>query len=503
MSASSEKKKRQAERQQGIEKRQAVQRETEEKAKKSKRNWTIGTVLIVLLLVVILVANSSLPYKLSAVTVGDATYSAAEMNYFYNFAYSNNYYYMSMMGGSLDSECGLMENGTWRDYFKQQAVNSATSVQAMYEQAIANGYTISEEGQATVDSNMESLATAASNYGYSSTKKYLRAAYGPGMTENLLREIITKSVMGSEYAQSVQDSYTYTDQELVNYFNEHKDEYETYSYLYYTVAAETEETTDEAGETVSTVVEGGLEAAKEAADAIAAEVTDADSFAAAVAAASEDAQVKTGTKMVKGNIPELYRNWVTSGARQAGDVTVAGDENGYTVVMFQGKEDQQYNEVSVRHILIKAVDENGDGTISDEEKENARRRLQIVEDEWNAGAKTEDAFAALAEEYSEDDGSKTNGGLYEGIYRGQMVADFDAFCFAEGRKTGDTDVVYGSSSSYEGYHLVYFVGEGELHSMELAKDSLVEAAFNEWYDGVLANYTATTQFGYRLVGKIL
>ena len=59
MSASSEKKRRQNEREQGVEKRQLAQREAEEKAKKSKTNWTIGTVLVVLLLVVIFVLNSS------------------------------------------------------------------------------------------------------------------------------------------------------------------------------------------------------------------------------------------------------------------------------------------------------------------------------------------------------------------------------------------------------------------------------------------------------------
>ena len=123
-----------------------------------------------------------------------------------------------------------------------------------------------------------------------------------------------------------------------------------------------------------------------------------------------------------------------------------------------------------------------------------------MEKAWNASAKTEDAFAELANEYSEDAGSNTTGGLYEGIYKGEMVTEFNDFCFAEGRQPGDTGIVYGQSSSYEGYHLIYFVGTGELHSNELARDALVSAAYSDWQSQVLENYSADTKFGMKLVG---
>ena len=98
MSASSEKKRRQNEREQGVEKRQLAQREAEEKAKKSKTNWTIGTVLVVLLLVVIFVLNSSLPYQMTAFSAGNETFNAAEMKYFYANAYNSMYSYLGWFG---------------------------------------------------------------------------------------------------------------------------------------------------------------------------------------------------------------------------------------------------------------------------------------------------------------------------------------------------------------------------------------------------------------------
>ena len=77
-----------------------------------------------------------------------------------------------------------------------------------------------------------------------------------------------------------------------------------------------------------------------------------------------------------------------------------------------------------------------------------------------------------------------------------MVDSFENWCFDESRQVGDTDIV---ETSY-GYHLIYFVGTGELHSNELARDALVSAAYSDWQSQVLENYSADTKFGMKLVG---
>jgi hypothetical protein len=61
-----------------------------------------------------------------------------------------------------------------------------------------------------------------------------------------------------------------------------------------------------------------------------------------------------------------------------------------------GLDDNDYNTVSVRHILIKAEDTDGDGEYSDEEKQTAYDALTAIQDEWLSGEATEDSFAALA-----------------------------------------------------------------------------------------------------------
>ena len=138
--------------------------------------------------------------------------------------------------------------------------------------------------------------------------------------------------------------------------------------------------------------------------------------------------------------------------------------------------------VDVRHVLLKAAaDENGEFT--DEALAKAKRRAEAVLRLYNGGELTEEHFAELAGLYSEDPGSADNGGLYEGLAKGTTVEEFDAFCFAEGRQPGDTEIVYGTNGAYAGYHVMYFVGE----NVEAARTELAEDRLNEWYAGLVTD----------------
>ena len=80
-----------------------------------------------------------------------------------------------------------------------------------------------------------------------------------------------------------------------------------------------------------------------------------------------------------------------------------------------------------------------------------------------------------------------------------MVAEFNDFCFA-GHKSGDTAIVYGESGSYAGYHVMYYVGEGDNYAQLIARNDLVNQAVSQWLSDLTAPYTATAGFGMRFVG---
>jgi len=94
---------------------------------------------------------------------------------------------------------------------------------------------------------------------------------------------------------------------------------------------------------------------------------------------------------------------------------------------------------TVRHILL-----NTQGK-SDTEKEEIRQKMTGLLERARAG----EDFAALAKEYSEDPGSKENGGLYQDFARGVMVKPFEEAAF--GVPVGEvSDVV----ETQFGYHIL-------------------------------------------------
>lgn len=115
--------------------------------------------------------------------------------------------------------------------------------------------------------------------------------------------------------------------------------------------------------------------------------------------------------------------------------------------------------VNVRHILIypegATTDTIRTETFSEEAWAAGEAAAQALLEEWLQGEQTEESFAALAQEHSQDPGSAANGGLYTDVYEGDMVEAFDAWCFDPLRQVGD----YGIVRTEYGYHIMYYSGE--------------------------------------------
>lgn len=147
--------------------------------------------------------------------------------------------------------------------------------------------------------------------------------------------------------------------------------------------------------------------------------------------------------------------------------------------------------VDVRHILITPESTPVDGsttgetTISDEAWADAEAKAKEILSQYLAGDKTEDSFAALANENSQDPGSNTNGGLYTGVSQGDTVEAFDAWCFDDGRQVGDTDIV---KTSY-GYHVMLYCGSATVWQEQVKNDILTEKTNNFVEEALAANPT--------------
>ncbi|MGC9513813.1 MAG: peptidylprolyl isomerase [Fidelibacterota bacterium] len=113
---------------------------------------------------------------------------------------------------------------------------------------------------------------------------------------------------------------------------------------------------------------------------------------------------------------------------------------------------------SVRHILLSTQGQNP------EEKAETRKKMEGILKRARSG----EDFSELAKEYSDDPGSKEQGGLYENFSRGQMVPAFDEAAFSE--PVGSiTDIV----ETQFGYHIIKILDrKSETRPFEEVRDSL-------------------------------
>ena len=163
------------------------------------------------------------------------------------------------------------------------------------------------------------------------------------------------------------------------------------------------------------------------------------------------------------------------------------------------KDDSVY--IDVRHILVMPkggeTGEDGKTTYSEEEWETARISAQALLDEWLAGDATEETFGELAILNTDDSGSAENGGLYTYVTEGEMVPEFNDWCFDADRKTGD----YGLVKTDYGYHVMYFV---DSHSVWFtnAESDLLESISAEIVPALLENYEMSCDFSSMVLGNV-
>ena len=141
----------------------------------------------------------------------------------------------------------------------------------------------------------------------------------------------------------------------------------------------------------------------------------------------------------------------------------------------------------------KDEDSDGDGendASSEDAWDAALQKINEIYADWKEDP-TEDGFAVLASTRSDDPGSTDNGGLYEGIYPGQMVTEFNDWCFDPARKAGDTDIV---RTTY-GYHVMYFSGEGDyVYWRSVAESDTQYEKFNSTIDELFSKYNLKVDY---------
>ena len=353
-----------------------------------------GRIIAVLLVVAIIAGVTAFAVSYTglveknrtALTVGDVSVSQPEFAYYYSSGYQMvvNYYasyvgydttktpssqtYSSAMGAIPDFPED--KTPTWADFFTYYAENNLKYIKAFVKIADEKKITLDDSDLEKIEENISNLKSTAKGSNMS-LNAYLRAAYGKGINEKLLRTILTEQTLAQkvETAKTDELKASYTDKQVEKEYKKNTNDYSTISYRAYKFAAEKVKSEDGSSEAVNDTT---LAAAKKKADAFAKAVTDEKSFKSLAADEEKALKNKDYKLYVTDDSKTLneevayatlsqsasdsdFLKWAFDAKTEKGSTYVLKGTEDYTVYMMVSPLHKAADNVTydVRHILVK------------------------------------------------------------------------------------------------------------------------------------------------------
>lgn len=427
----------------------------------------------------------------------DQSVSIAEYEYYYMRAYNQvryqaqyyQYYYQTSNGYDLSltpeeqTQTTKDADGneiTWVEKLHEDTLEIIQLHKAYYNEALKMGLKLTKADETFIDKQIEDLRDEAKSAGSNSSSSnsenkvtyslnaYLRKVYGGSINERFLRKQLKIQVLAQKYLteRTNEIAKDYDQKDIDAEYKKDTTAYDFATFRAYTF--KTTELTKEDKETDDALkarqAKANAEVKKNANDFYNAVTNDATFTAKAKELNKDTADYnvdkETKYSMLKSTAQSTFSEdaakWLFDSSTKVGSKKLFSDEeNGKYIVVLALSKPHQEQTVTARHILFQTKDQNSGNDLSEEEIAKKKTQAEDVLKKFNEGDKTEDSFAALANEYNEDTGSSSNGGLYEHIYPGQMVTEFNDWVFDANRKAGDVELV---ETDY-GYHIIYFVAK--------------------------------------------
>ncbi len=404
--------------------------------------------------------------------------------YFFNTAVDNftteNESYATQLG--FDANADLKEQQipydgtdyeTWYDYFHANTSAQITEYLTLCQAAKDEGITLEESDNAIIEKTLSAISTVAEENNMT-VDEYITETYGEKVKKDDIRRCLELSQLASKYYSKHSADLKYSDSEIDSYYTENKADFLQCEYITYTFTASQSGTAKKIASAKSytdfkTMFESFIEKQISSGE----DAPTGDDLADAVEEALDDC-VTTMSYDVSTDAGE----WLFAEGRKTGDITLIKESGGYHLYYVTEPATQEtYKTKNVRHILIGVTD---DDTAD-------KKRADTLLKEWRNGERTEESFALLATENTDDSGSVSTGGLYENVEKNQMVTEFNDWIFAAKRKVGDSEVV---KSDY-GYHIMYFVGDGVVAWKAPVISQMKEEDYNEKLSELEEKYSVT------------
>ncbi len=518
-----------------LSKKQIIRLQEKKKRNKKIITWSISAVVAIAVVVAIILSvipnipdlEANMVAKNEHFEIDGAMFAYVVYDYVGQYgSYMASYGYDASKGllnqSTSYTDPSTKQSMTWYAYFCGLAESKLAEYVSFASAAKAEGMTLSDDDKKEIDDYMKELKTYALKNGYGGVNKFLNNIYTPGVTEGAVRRYLEIEKYAYAYVEKYLDSLEYTPEEIEKYREENPGEFNKLDYLAYTFSETyAKDATDEQkaeayakakakaeeflaqnktlDEFKNAIYE--LEKAKESSSSNTAAggttegtttdpsaTTDGTTDTSGVDGLADQVEVDkvkiidkytfTGklydeTKAVA-DATKAYYEWAYSADRKAEDtyiqeVKASNGDLTYTVhIIVKPVYIDDYTSKDVQHILFDIDTSLASGSKAQEEAyAKAKEEAEKVLDEYNKGNKTSEAFGELAKEHTADSNGE-DGGLYENVLKGAMVEEFENWIYDEARKEGDVELV---KTKY-GWHLMYFVGDGETAWKVTAEDSL-------------------------------
>lgn len=482
---------------------------TPKKEKKSLNSNTIkfifaGTMLAVIIAALTVLglryytlpnANEQMNPGNVAMTVDDVDVSIGMYNYYYScitqnyLSYAEYGYYEDLdVTKDFSKQTTTDEDGkkiTWQKLFEKETKKQIQYITSYYKAAVDAGITLTKDQQKQIDENIASIKESAAAVDMS-VDQYITTNYGDYCGLATLKKMLEQCMVAESYYYQAMVETKATDKEIASYIKKNGDEFKNVSFAFLQFQyGETNknETKKKAAKYASQIknIKDLKKALPEACTDIidgyveAGYYEDAESCAKALADSVEVTIARSETGLV-----DSAMEWLFSADTKVNDCKYFDDEETSMFYVLLKTSDPKLDDqevYSVRHILIMPGNQSEEDEDSEQKTEftdaewaTAEKKAEKILAEFNKGKKTEYEFAKLAEKYSQDTESTSNGssGMYGGLYAGtplgRMVKSFEKWSTDKAREYGDTAIV---KSDY-GYHIMYFVGDYKKYEYDAA-----------------------------------
>lgn len=467
-----------------------MQRRKEQK-QKELRDKRMGQIIGAVLAVALVCVVASFPVRTwmnlngTYIQVNGDKVTKVEYDYNYNLvsnSFISQYYttYLYYFGVDLSGDLSKQmysDTLTWKDHFDELTVERLAQNKSMMKEAKEAGFA-HDTDQEYADF-MEDLKDAAETEGMS-LKNYIQQMYGAYATESRIKPYVEEGIYLSAYnGEVLEERYAPSDEEIQEYYESNKANYDSVDYYLHTVNAELPTEPTELADPVDENEDG--EEGSDGEDGSAGEETPYQPSEAEIAAAMEAAKdaaeavekkVETvgelNTNMKKASITYSLQSWLFDEERKAGDTTVIEDATSHRYYVL-GFEDRYLDKARSADARILMTKEDG----------------QAVLDEWKNGAATEESFAEICDKYRDPAVSTAKGGLYEALVSGNMEEELKVWVFDEGRKAGDTAVITPEGSEYT--YVVYYIAPNEEEWYLSIRQTLLNERLTEYMEGLAEN----------------